>query len=343
MTSRIQGFENPPYGFNFQWCYTWESGRLPMGPDKKALEFLNHHGFNFARIPCDYRFWTLDDPEYKFTEEVFAPIDEYLEACRQYRIHMSLNIHRAPGYCINFNHIERHNLWLDPIAQDAFIALWCHFAERYKGVSSQHLSFDLLNEPPDIGQYGMTRQVHEDLMRRVIAAIREIDPDRTIVCNGLGGGNIAIPELSDLNIVMSGRGYQPMSVSHFMASWWAGSNGMPDPKYPGCEYDGIIWDRQAIWEYYKPWRDLADSGVQVHIGEFGCYEYTPQHVAIAWFRDLFSIYRELGWGYSLWCFEGAFGIIGHNRPGARFETYQGYRVDRDLLDLMLMSRGVGAN
>jgi hypothetical protein len=51
-----------------------------------------------------------------------------------------------------------------------------------------------------------------------------------------------------------------------------------------------------------------------------------------------SLFKEFRWEYSLWNFEGPFGIVEHGRPGARYETMQGYRVDRELLDLLLDNR-----
>jgi endoglucanase len=54
--------------------------------------------------------------------------------------------------------------------------------------------------------------------------------------------------------------------------------------------------------------------------------------------DLFGIFKEYGWGYGLWNFEGAFGIIGHHRPGAHWEDMDGYQVDRELFELMVNSR-----
>ncbi|MDX2138802.1 MAG: hypothetical protein SF123_11965 [Chloroflexota bacterium] len=56
--------------------------------------------------------------------------------------------------------------------------------------------------------------------------------------------------------------------------------------------------------------------------------------ALRWFSDLLSLYQQYRWGYALWNFEGAFGIVDHARSGARFEDLHGYRVDRDLLELL---------
>ncbi|CAA9375498.1 MAG: GH5_36 / GH5_37 / GH5_38 / GH5 / GH5_39 / G H5_25 / GH5_22, partial [uncultured Chloroflexia bacterium] len=264
-------------------------------------------------------------------------LDGYLDACRMRGLQMSLNLHRAPGYCINRNDLERDNLWVDAIAQDAFVFLWETFARRYKGVPNETLSFDLLNEPPNVGQYGLTRENHAALIRRTVEAIRAIDPAREIVIDGLGGGHLAMPELADLGVVHSGRGYQPMSVSHYEASWWKGSEGLSEPTYPGF-YDGKWWDRETLRTFYEPWRAVEAAGVQVHIGECGCYNKTPNDVALRWLTDLFGLYREFGWGFALWNFAGDFGIVEHGRPGVVYEEMHGFKVDRELLDVLIASR-----
>lgn len=326
----------PYYGFNFQWMVSkGDASSLPKSADEKALDFLAASGFNFARIPTDYRFWIRDFDYFHQDETIFKYIDGYLEACKSRNIHLSLNLHRAPGYCINRNDLEKHNLWLDPIAQDAFVFQWETFAHRYKGTPGDILSFDLLNEPPQIGQYALTRHNHADLIRRTVAAIRAIDPDRAIVIDGLDGGNLAMPELSDLGLTHSGRGYQPMPVSHFEADWWDGSRGLPAPVYPGTLWDGRVWNRQILWDSYQSWRDVEANGTKIHIGEFGCYNHTPNEVSLRWFNDLFGIFKEFGWGYALWQFEGPFGIIGNNRPGVKTEVFNGYEIDRALFNLMI--------
>lgn len=326
------------YGFNFLWMYVWQSGARPQPPDEQALDFMAAFGFNFVRIPTDYRFWTRDFAYFQPDEAGLAYLDRYLEACRARGFHMSLNLHRAPGYCINRNDLERHNLWVDQVAQDAFVFIWETLARRYRGVPGEQLSFDLLNEPPNVGQYGLTRPKHAALIRRAVAAIRAIDPARAIVIDGLGGGHLAMPELADLGVTHSGRGYQPMPVSHHRATWWPGHALAPAPIYPGVVWEGQVWDRATLRAFYAPWRAVESAGATVHIGECGCYNQTPNDVALRWLRDLFGLFGEFGWGYALWNFEGPFGIVEHGRPGARYEQLHGYRVDRDLLDVLLEHR-----
>ena len=80
------------------------------------------------------------------------------------------------------------------------------------------------------------------------------------------------------------------------------------------------------------------AGAPVHIGEFGCYNQTPNDVALRWFADILALYKEFGWGYSLWEFNGVFGIVDHGRSGATYEDFHGFKVDRALLDLLLENR-----
>ena len=128
----LPGF--PRYGFNFLWMYSPGEGRRPEPADPRALDFLARRGFDFVRVPTNYWFWTkafdYDHPD----ETVLGMIDGYLEATSARGMHLSLNLHRAPGYCINSPERERHNLWTDAVAQDAFVATWERFARRYRGV-----------------------------------------------------------------------------------------------------------------------------------------------------------------------------------------------------------------
>jgi aryl-phospho-beta-D-glucosidase BglC (GH1 family) len=43
--------------------------------------------------------------------------------------------------------VERTNLFQDEATLEAFAQQWTFFAQRYKGIPSERLSFNLLNEP----------------------------------------------------------------------------------------------------------------------------------------------------------------------------------------------------
>lgn len=327
----------PRYGFNHLWMYVDRPEDIRPA-DLRALDFQHRHGLSYVRLPVNYWCFTHNFDYYHPDLAVWDTLDRYLDETRKRGLQLALNLHRAPGYCINGNDLEKHNLWTDAIAQDAFVWLWTEFARRWKGVPSDALAFDLVNEPPSVGQYGLTRDNHSRLIRRTVAAIREIDPNREISINGLAGGNLAMPELADLEVIQSGRGYQPMAVTHYQASWCEATRGLPAPRYPGTDWEGGHWTKETIRAHYQPWLDLQARGVKVHIGEFGCYNRVPNDLALRWFADLLSLYREFGWGYSLWNFEGDFGLVGHGRPGTVYEDFEGLPVDRQLLDLYLANR-----
>lgn len=325
------------YGFNVLWMFTTDNrddvSVKDIAINEKELDFMCQMGCNFVRIPMDYRFWIKDFKYYEPDEKVVKKVEECVKAVTSRKMHCSLNIHRAPGYCINGNELEKHNLWLESEAQDAFKAQWVMFANLLDSVPAELLSFDLLNEPANIGQYGLTRENHAAIMRSVANAIRNVTPERPITLDGLGGGNIAMPELVDLDVTMSTRGYQPMTLTHYEASWCPDTKGTPYPVWPNEKYDGKIWNKQTLREHYAPWKVLADNGCRVHVGEFGVYNHIDNKIALAWLEDLLDVYNELGFGYSLWNFDGDFGIIGHNRPGTRLEKIGGYDVDIDMYEI----------
>lgn len=330
------------YGFNVLWFFSagWKNPVVNPGCihiDENDLDFIKEMGCNFIRIPTDYRYFIHDFDYHNYDEQMLQVLDKAVEAVISRGLHCSLNVHRGPGYCINGNELERDNLWTDKIAQDAFADLWAMFAERYKKYSKDQLSFDLLNEPPSVGKYGLTRENHKAIMKRTCEGIRKVSPDRTIVCDGLGGGHMAAPELAELNVVMSGRGYQPFKLTHWHAEWNEkdGSMDWPYPQWPGMEADGKKWNKDELREFYKPWKEMADNGSTVHIGECGCYNKVKNETALAWYEDFFSVCNEMGFGYALWNFRGPFGIAEHRREGTNWVYMKGIQVDKDLYEMFM--------
>jgi hypothetical protein len=149
---------------------------------------------------------------------------------RARKIHTNLCLHRAPGYCVN-PPAEALNLWEDGVngekARDLFSAQWTMLAERYRDIPAQDLSFDLVNEPGDIPVDQYVRGV-----TAAVQAIRRADPGRLIVADGLGWGRRPVPELIPLGIAQSTRGYDPMQISHYHASWIDGADEWPEPRWP---------------------------------------------------------------------------------------------------------------
>ena len=314
------------------------------------LKWMSDWGFDFVRIPMAYpRYLSFDrskdirsDEICNFNPEVLENIDRLVYSAQEHGLHVSLNLHRAPGYCINAGFHEPFNLWKDKDARVAFNTHWEMWAKRYKGISSDKLSFDLLNEPAYIedmnNQFANKGPVPGNIYREVaegaVKAIRSMSPDRLIIADGNGGGNNVIPGLIDLGIAQSCRGYYPGLVSHYQAPWvWKDPSKAPAPEWPGT-IDGKYYGRATLEEYYKPWIELIGKGIGVHCGEGGCWKKTPHRIFLAWFSDVVDILTENGIGYALWNFRGDFGILDSGREDVEYTDWYGHKLDSKLLDLL---------
>jgi endoglucanase len=313
-------------GFNLLEKFTAERNRPFVERD---FAWMAEWGFDFARLPLSYRCWSDPADWRQLREPALKEIDQAVEFGRRYRVHVNLNFHRAPGYCVN-PPAEPADLWTDDKALDACAVHWGHFAERYKGVPNDRLSFDLVNEPARVGEAAYVRVV-----RRLVAAIRERDPGRLIVADGLEYGRNPVHGLADLKVAQSTRGYDPFQLSHYRASWVQGSDRWPVPTWPYTEPSGQRWDRDTLKRRrIEPWQALARQGVGVHVGEWGAYRFTPHAVALAWMRDCLGLWQEAGWGWALWNLRGDFGVVDSRRADVAYEDFQGHKLDRAMLDLL---------
>jgi endoglucanase len=225
---------------------------------------------------------------------------------------------------------EPLDLWTDDNALDACAIHWGRLANRFKGIPNEQMSFDLLNEPAAIPE---ERYVH--VATRLVGAIREQDPTRLIIADGLKWGREPVKGLIGLGIAQSTRGYDPMQVSHYKASWVAGAENYPEPTWPLEIRPGNRWDKERLRkEKIEPWKALEHAGVGVHVGEWGAFNRTPHPVALNWMRDCLELWKEAGWGWALWNFRGAFGIVNSGRKDVSYEPCKGLQLDRKMLELL---------
>lgn len=302
------------------------------------FEWMAEWGFDFARLPMSYWSWSSPDDWLAIDDTVLAYVDQAVEFGRQYGVHVNLNFHRIPGWCVNGPELEPHRLFAGPpesqaLALEAASHHWRHFAERYRGIPSDRLSFDLFNEPP----WMQDQARYVEIARTLVGAIREIDPDRLIVADGADIGQTPVMGLVDLGLVQSTRGYLPKMVSHYTATWVPENEfeSLEEPTWPMTDRNGVLWDRDTLRErLIVPWLPLVDAGVPVHVGEWGCYIRTPHDVAIAWMTDLLSLWKEMNWGWAMWNLRGQFGIVDSGRADVQYEAWRGHLLDRRMLEML---------
>jgi aryl-phospho-beta-D-glucosidase BglC (GH1 family) len=337
-------------GFNlvdfFQALSRSERGAGMVSEDD--LKWIRDWGFDFIRMPMDYWLWidtnwrqtrTLSpDDMHKINEKTMEKVDRTVELGIKYGLHVSLNFHRAPGYCINNPEREPFVLWSDPRAEDAFVFHWDMFAKRYRGVSVKDLSFNLVNEAPRVREGYMSAEDYRRVMTRAAEAIRKHTPDRIIIIDGLSVGNKVVENMIPTGVAQSVHAYTPGGISHYRASWVDKKMSFPTPTWPLLNKDGSVkYDRAKLEAHYAPWAELARKGIGVHCGEAGCYNKTPYEVFYAWYADVMDILKGHGIGYALWNFRGSFGILDSGRTDIELEDWYGHKLDRRLLTLLQKS------
>ena len=364
------------YGFNLLEYFSTDPDWMKYFPYKNDgmfqeddFRWIQDWGFNWVRLPMDYRFWTAPDL-FTIDDKKVEPIDRAIKLGQKYNVHVNICLHRAPGLCILDTmdekltgiHItkEKTDVFTDPHTFDAFIHQWTYFADRYKGISSKQVSFNLVNEPivfpnkeeiaemekkgplktadlfsPEILQ--RHRKDYDRLATAASDAIRAHDPQRLVVTDGYAGGGLAMPELASTGMLQSCHTYTPIQVTHHNCEWVMGvlTGKEPVPTWPLKDDQGkVIFDKQTLQQQFHPWAELNAQGVPIHFGEMGCYKHTPPDVVLAWFNDTLDVVGELNSGFALWNFRGPFGVMDTERDGTKFEDWHGHKLDRSLLTLL---------
>ncbi len=304
---------------------------------EKDFEIIANWGFNFVRVPLSYWCWSSEEDWYSVDEKVLKEIDRAVDFAQQYNLHINLNFHRVPGYCINNPRPLATNIFEDEEPLKACQFHWKLFAERYKGIPSSQVSFNLINEAPSVED-----EKYDHVARRLISTIRDVDPERLIIVDGKNVGRTPLMTITDIpNIIQSGRGYDPMLISHYRAPWPNIKVLMDFPEeelsWP-LKVNGKLMDKQSIYRAsVVPWEPWVKQGGIVHIGEMGCYNKTPHDIALAWLEDVFAVFKEQEWGWSLWNLHGDFGVLNSRRKDVKYENYKGFQLDRKMLELLKRS------
>jgi endoglucanase len=293
-------------------------------------------------------YWNWSKPDatqwLKIDDHVFRLVDQVVEYGKKYDVHICLNLHRIPGYCVNEGNKEPLQLFSgkpeggsegQQKALDAATYHWEYIAKRYKGISSERLSFDLINEPAaDIPPAEYIK-----VIELLAEAIKKIDHKRRIIIDGLNYGNLPVNGLAaHKDIYQSMHNYVPMQLTHYKATWVGDNSRWPVPAWPLKISDTDIWDKARLDSHYQPWVLLGKQGVNVHAGEWGVFNRTPHEVTLAYMRDQLDLWKKYQWGWSLWNLRGAFGVMDSGRKDVKYESFKGRQLDRKMLEVLLEGR-----
>ena len=135
------------------------------------------------------------------------------------------------------------------------------------------------------------------------------------------------------NVGESIHPYSPHTVTHFgvKAAWLPQKGACPPWPPEGCD-SGRQW---FLDNYFACWKGAESEGCYLHLGEFGTYFKCPHATALAWTEDLLSIAKEKGLGWAMWNLDGAFGLLDSGRDDCELEDFEGHKLDRAMLNLLL--------
>lgn len=211
--------------------------------NETEFKMIHDLGFNFVRLPLDFRTYTKPGDWNTFYLTKVAEIDKAIQWGEKYGIHVCINLHRAPGYCVNPTTTlpvsQQLNLWTDLAAQDAFVNHWKFFANRYKDIAADKLSFNLVNEPGNV-----TTEVYTAVMRKAIQAIHQISPERIVFVDAVNNGLILALN-DEPNVAQSIHCYDPGNLTHYKAEWVSGAADWAVPTWP------VLWISNSL---YGPWK-----------------------------------------------------------------------------------------
>ena len=161
-------------------------------------------------------------------------------------------------------------------------------ADRYKD-NPWVAGYDPLNEPSD-----PTGSLLDSFYRRVVAAIRKIDPDHIIFLEG----NRYSQDFSVLG--------PPLPNTVYTLHDYAAPGFINGGAYPGITRGEYI-DKSVLYrKLMNACRYMLDNRTPIWIGEFGpVYTGDPEKDRMRYqlLEDQLSFYRELGANWSLWTYK----------------------------------------
>ena len=163
------------------------------------------------------------------------------------------------------------------------------------------------------------------VVQPVIQAVRDADPNRQVILDGIEWGKKPISTLEDTNIIQATRGYSP----HQLLSWTPKS-GLPPPIWPSESFNQLWLVKNEV----SPWRPMMEKGFRIFVGEFGARNILPHYFVLAWMEDQLKVWKDANWGWALWNLYGEHGIFDSERKDVIYENFQGHKLDRKMLDLL---------
>jgi endoglucanase len=278
---------------------------------EQHLDAVAAAGFASVRLPVRWWGHAQDGPPYVLETSFQQRVGAVVKAVQARGLGLVLSMHHADG------------MYADGLgALPRLSALWRQIAEQFAGAPPD-LAYDLLNEP----HAPMTSRQWSSVLPMAMKAIRDVDPERTVVVAAAESSTIAglrgLELPPDQNLVVTVHYYEPFSFTHQGAPWISGAS-----VWMGTDW-GSSNDHLAVTRDLEAAAGWAQSrGVPLYIGEFGAYAAAEHAARVRWTRWVRTEADRLGLPWAYWDLATDFGVYDLDRDGWR----------EDLLDALMGQR-----
>jgi endoglucanase len=275
-------------------------------------------GFDHVRVPMRVSAHAAAQPPYKIEGRFAHRMDWAIAEA----------LSNDLGIIIDLHHYEQ--MMKDPYGHaDRLVGLWRQIATRYRGLPPA-VVYEILNEPTD----ELTAPIWNPILARVVAEIRAIDPERTLIVEGAHWASardlrdtLEVPA-GDPNIVASFHMYAPMYFTHQGFPWMPRHYGTVGVTFPGpppspiapCEAARSFPESREFFERYNAEpaatnpggaaaiveqmemaKAFADrTGLRVYLGEFGAGLNADAASRARWTRVARTEAERRGFGWGYW-------------------------------------------
>lgn len=301
---------------------------------QEDVKQIKNLGFDHIRMPIDEeQLWT---EEGELIDSSFNYLKQSIDWCIANDMCIIIDLHIIRSHHFNAGNGEgKMTLWTDTVAQNTFLKLWEDLQTELKQYPTNKLAYELMNEPaaPEAEQWN-------SLVNRAITRIRKTEPNRILFIGANQWQTIRNVPLLDIpkgdsNIVISFHNYDPMLVTHHLASWTKFKQYTGPVQYPGLSANTEdLWKQldsndvavkteiEGINKVYNP--EFFDSlvsiavkrgnelNVSVYCGEFGCLNNVDTTMRYAYYRDFVGALNKYKVGKAVWDYKGSFQIMGYD-------------------------------